>query len=107
MVQQGLSVPPPLRRGGGQRISTGLSIPSARRPAKNPTSTGKVPPKPRRVRTKKLPSEETETEEYDESDSDAEYGKPRAKRTKTESKATPRTPTLTPATTTILRREMV
>ena len=92
MVQQGLSVPPPLRRGGGQRISTGLSIPSSRRPAKNPTSAGKAPPKPRRVRTKKLPIEETETEEY-ESDSDAEYGKPRAKRAKTESKATPHTPT--------------
>ena len=93
MVQQGLSVPPPLRRGGGQRISTGLSIPSSRRVAKIPTSAGKAPSKPRRVRRKKLPSEETETEEYDESDSDAEYGKPRAKRAKTESKATPHTPT--------------
>ena len=91
MVQQGLSVPPPLRRGGGQRISTGLSIPSSRRVAKIPTS--KAPSKPRRVQKKKLPSEETETEEYDESDSDAEYGKPRAKRAKTESKATPHTPT--------------
>ena len=93
MVQQGLSVPPPLRRGGGQRISTGLSIPPSGRAAKNTTSAGKGPPKPRRVRTKKLPSEETETEEYESDDSDAEYGKPRAKRAKTESKVTPHTPT--------------
>ena len=92
MVQQGLSVPPPLRRGGGQRISTGLSIPPSGRAAKNPTSAPKGPPKPRRVRTKKLPSEETDSEEY-ESGSDAEYGKPRAKRAKIRSKATPHTPT--------------
>ena len=32
--------------------------------------------KPRRARTQKLPSEETESDEY-EPDSDAEYGKPR------------------------------
>ena len=92
MVQQGLSVPPPLRRGGGQRISTGLSIPPSGRAARNPTSAHKAPPKPRRVRTKKLPSEETESEEY-ESDSDAEYGKPRAKRAKIRSKPIPHTPT--------------
>ena len=91
MIQQGLSVPPPLRRGGGQRISTGLSIPPSGRAANNPTSARKGPPKPRRVRTKKLPSEETDSEEY-ESDSDAEYGKPRAKRAKIRSKPRPHTP---------------
>ena len=92
MVQQGLSVPPPLRRGGGQRISTGLSIPPSGRAAKNPTSANKAPPKPRRVRTKKLPSEDTESEEF-ESESDAEYGKPRVKRAKIRSKPIPHTPT--------------
>ena len=92
MVQQGLSVPPPLRRGGGQRISTGLSIPPSGRAANNPNSARKGQPKPRRVRTKKLPNQETDLEEY-ESDSDAEYGKPRAKRAKTKSKVAPHTPT--------------
>ena len=92
MVQQGLSVPPPLRRGGGQRISTGLSIPPSGRAARKPPSAGKGPPKPRRVRTQKLPSEETEWDEY-ESDSDAEYGKPRAKRAKIQSKVKTHTPT--------------
>ena len=92
MVQQGLSVPPPLRRGGGQRISTGLSIPPSGRAAKKPTCARKDPPKPRRARTQKFPSEETESDEY-ESDSDAEYGKPRAKRAKIQSKVKPHTPT--------------
>ena len=82
MVQQGLSVPPPLRRGGGQRISTGPSIPSSGRAANNrTTSARKGVPKPRRIRTKRLPSQDTDSEDY-ESDSDAEYGKPRAKRAK-------------------------
>ena len=92
MVQQGLSVPPPLRRGGGQRISTGLSIPPSGRAAKKPTCARKDPPKPRRARTQKFHSEETESDEY-ETDSDAEYGKPRAKRAKTQSKVKPHTPT--------------
>ena len=91
MIQQGLSVPPPLRRGGGQRISTALSIPPSGRAA-NPASASKDPAKARQVRRKKLGSEDTESDHYG-SDSDAEYGKPRAKRTKIRSKVKARTPT--------------
>ncbi len=92
MVQQGLSVPPPLRRGGGQKISTGPSIPPSGRAANNSTSARKGVPKPRRARTKKIPSEEIDSEDY-ESNSDAEYGKPRAKRVKIRSKNKQHTPT--------------
>ena len=60
----------PYREPPAQRISTGLSIPPSDRAARKPPSAGKGPPKPRRVRTQKLPSEETEWDEY-ESDSDA------------------------------------
>ena len=92
MVQQGLSVPPPLRRGGGQRISTGLSIPPTGRAANYPVSAPKDSPKPRQVRRKKLASEDTDSDGCG-SDSDADYGKPRVKRAKIKSKAKPRTPT--------------
>ena len=90
MVQQGLSVPPPLRRGGGQRISTALSIPPSSRAA-NPATVHKDPSKPRKVRRRKA-SDDTESDDYG-SESDAEYGKPRAKRAKIRSKVKARTPT--------------
>ena len=93
MVQQGLSVPPPLRRGGGQRISTALSIPPSSRTAKNPITAPKGPPKPRNVRRRKIASEDSDSDDCS-SDSDAEYGKPRAKRAKIRSKAKTPTPTL-------------
>ena len=92
MVQQGLSVPPPLRRGGGQRISTALSIPPSGRTANNHVLAHKDPPKPRNVRRRKVVSEETESDGYG-SDSEAEYGKPRAKRAKVRSKVKSSTPT--------------
>ena len=92
MVQQGLSVPPPLRRGGGQRISTALSIPPSGRAANNPVLAHKGQPNPRKVRRRKVASEDTDSEGYG-SGSDAEYGKPRAKRAKIGSKVKAHTPT--------------
>ena len=92
MVQQGLSVPPPLRRGGGQRISTALSIPPSGRTATNPVPAHKGPPNPRKVRRRKVISEDTDSDGYG-SGSDAEYGKPRAKRAKIGSKVKAHTPT--------------
>ena len=64
MVQQGLSVPPPLRRGSGQRISTALSIPPSGRTANYPIPAHKGPSKPRQVRRKKMASENTDSEGY-------------------------------------------
>ena len=90
MIQQGCSVPPPLRRGGSQKISTGPSIASSRRPTKVPTQTA-----PRRASTKKASkasTEDTDPEEFD-SDSDAEYGKPRAKRIRATPKCDKHSPT--------------
>ena len=69
MVQQGLSVPPGLKRGGYTRISTGRSIPA---------------------RKKNVASRNSENSG---TDSDAEYGQPRAKRAKTRSKVKAHTPT--------------
>ena len=71
MVQQGLSIPPPLRRGGGQRISTGLSVPPTGRAANYPVYAPKDSPKPRQVRRKKLASEGTDSDGYG-SDSEPE-----------------------------------
>ena len=58
-------LPPPLRRGSGQRISTALSIPPSGRTAKNPIPTPKGPPKPRNVRRKEVASEDTDSDDYD------------------------------------------
>ena len=69
MVEQGLSVPPGLKRGGYTRISTGRSIP---------------------VRKKNVASRNSDDSGLD---SDAEYGQPRAKRAKTRSKVKAHTPT--------------
>lgn len=90
MVDQGLDVPPPLKRGGGSKISTGYSVQKRRStPTKNakaqPTFT--KPRKPSKLDTssKDLDSEESDEEEW-ENDFEIEYGKPRCKRLKTETK---------------------
>lgn len=85
-------MPPPLRRGGGQRISTARSIQPSGRAADIPASDRKDPPKPRQVRRRKVVSDDTDSDGYG-ADSDAEYGKPRAKRAKTKSKVKAHTPT--------------
>ena len=84
MEAAGLPVPPPLRRGGGHKISTAKSTPSKVTPSKRTaarTSAAKL------ESAKKAMSETSDDEEY-ESDSEAEYGKPRIKRAKT----SPKTP---------------
>ncbi|KAF6232258.1 hypothetical protein HO173_009641 [Letharia columbiana] len=98
MVTQGLSVPPPLRRGGGSsRISTSASSGSKAKatPTKNgnaqpiPNSTKSTPAKPKMAGKKAAPgSDESEEEEgsWNIEDSDEEYGKPRAKRAKSDTK---------------------
>lgn len=81
MVRQGLSVPPPLRRGGGTMISTGYSAGSARVAATNPSGGLSYPAQGK--------NEENE-EEFDAdkaTDMDEEYGQPSAKRTKRGKKA--------------------
>lgn len=87
MVAQNLPVPPPLKRGGGIKISTGPSLP--RRPAKAPQpatardATVKKSGKPvskKRALADKV-SDDSEEEDFKvDSDSDADYGKPLAKR---------------------------
>lgn len=98
MIAQGLSVPPPLRRGGGgSRISTTTSSGSKAKatPNNNPngrakaTSTKPISTKPKKAGKKATPgSDESEEDEdlWDSDGSDAEYGKPRVKRVKTETK---------------------
>lgn len=92
MVAQNLSVPPPLKRGGGIKISTGPSLP--RRPAKasQPTTardatvkkSGKPVNKKRALAD--MISDDSEEEDFkidSDSDSDVDYRKPLAKRTRT------------------------
>lgn len=98
MVAQGLSVPPPLRRGGGgPRISTSSSSGSKAKatPPNNGSAQAKsTPTKPTSTKPKKAgkkatqDSDESEDEEdsWNNDESDAEYGKPRVKRAKTEIK---------------------
>lgn len=94
MVNQGLSVPPPLRRGGaGSRISTSAS--SAPKAKPTPTKNGNAQTasnttKHNSVKSKKSGKKAApgsdESEEEDDSwnndESDAEYGEPHAKRAK-------------------------
>ena len=92
MVEQGLSVPPGLKRGGYTRISTGRSIPTRGKPT-GPGPAGPIrlvavaagedPPAPRPVHKRNDSG----------CDSDGEYGQPRTKRAKTRSKVKAHTPT--------------
>ena len=79
MVNQGLDVPPPLRRGGGHTISTGPKTPSKITPSKRTTACAVTA---KSGRAKKAVSEISDKDEYS-SDSEADYGKPSAKRAKT------------------------
>lgn len=89
MVNQGLDVPPPLRRGGSHTISTGPKTPSKITLSKITPS--KITPSKRATaraataksgRAKKAVSETSDEDGYS-SDSEADYGKPSVKRAKT------------------------
>ena len=94
MVAQGLSVPPPLRRGGGgSRLATAASKVSKAKatPAKGgnaratQNTTKSTPAKSKKTGKKAAPgSDESEEEDDDwkDEDSDADYGEPPAKRAK-------------------------
>ncbi len=94
MIAQGLSVPPPLRRGGGgPRIATAASRVSKAKatPAKGGKAratqnmTKSTPAKPKKTGKKAAPgSDESEEEDDDwkDEDSDADYGERPAKRAK-------------------------
>jgi len=101
MVAQNLSVPPPLKRGGGTKISTAPSLP--RRPTKmsSPTtardSTVKKSGKPmnkKRALADKISDDSEEEDFKTDSDSDADYGKPLAKRTRTAVDSKRQSPTI-------------
>ena len=79
MVNQGLDVPPPLRRGGGHTIPTGPKTPSKITPSKRTTARAATA---KSGRAKKAVSETSDKDEYS-SNSEADYGKPSAKRVKT------------------------
>ena len=90
MVEQGLPVPPPLKRGGGGgRISTAPSLPARARSSAlkaNPSSGRAVPMKKKR----RAPTVSDESDEdASDSDADSEYGKPITKRAKTGKKKHP------------------
>ena len=98
MIAQGLSVPPPLRRGGGaSRISTTASTgPKAKaNPTKNgkakaaPASANSASAKPKKANKRRAAgSYESEEEDdlWENDDSDVEYGEPSAKRAKSDAK---------------------
>lgn len=96
MVQQGLAVPPPLKRGGLSRISTGPSLPRRQASAPNRNlsgARGTTAKKSGNIATKRRGPSNEASEESDEDvfdpDSDAEHGKPAAKRAKTAGKKRP------------------
>ena len=84
MVAQGLSVPPPLRRGGGTRISTAPSGKPKATPTKQ--ATARTIPKGNKSSMKPESSGTTASDEEGEceweDDPEEEYGKPRVKRHK-------------------------
>ena len=82
MVNQGLDVPPPLRRGGGLSNPTSLKTSSNNTPSKRVTARAAATKSGRGKKT----VTETSDDDDDSSGSDAEYGEPNAKRTKTSSK---------------------
>ena len=75
MVEQGLSVPPGLKRGGYTRISTGRSIPTgpsllpSSRASDIPVLAHEDPPKPHPAREKNMASKTTDS---DDSGSDSD-----------------------------------
>jgi len=81
MVKQGLSVPPPLRRGGGNLISTGNSAGSA----KVGFTISSGGPSDLALETNVDDEEDFEADKA--TDMDEEYGQPRTKRTKRGEKA--------------------
>lgn len=90
MVNQGLPVPPPLKRGGGIKISTGPSLSgratkaSGLATARETTIKKSGKPVPKKRVLANTASDESDDEGVDiDSDSDAEYGVPLAKRTRT------------------------
>ncbi|KAL2041769.1 hypothetical protein N7G274_005553 [Stereocaulon virgatum] len=82
MVSQGLDVPPPLRRGGGPSIPARLKTASKITPSKRATARAATT---KSGRGKKAVIETSDDDNH-YSDSDAEYGEPTVKRTKTTSK---------------------
>ena len=92
MVAQGLSVPPPLKRGGGSRISTGPSIPRTRPSGLGKSTVAGTSSKKSAAGASKrrapvhADSDDSEDEGDFDDNSSAEYGKPPAKRSKTTGK---------------------
>ena len=95
MIEQNLSVPPPLKRGGGTRLSTSASSGTkAKTSTAKSNGTSKVkksgPKKANKGSKKATPgsndSEEDEDAWVNDDDSDAEYAEPLAKRTKPNAK---------------------
>ena len=81
LVEDGHPVPPPLRRGGSGRNTTAASTPK-----KNGVTKA---PKTKQIRKKLEPKSDDSSKEqsdWKDGDSDMEYGKPRAKRTKSNAK---------------------
>ena len=89
MVDQGLSVPPPLKRGGSSRISTGPSL-NKKTPPKKPNASQNATPKSTKGLSKAMASTNMASDESEEGDwdsaSEAEFSTPRTKRSKEKSK---------------------
>ena len=97
MIEQGLSVPPPLKRGGGStRISTSATTtPKAKATSKKTdvaqASAKSAKPKSAKPKAAKKGTQgsgdsEDEDDAWSNDDSDADYGQPRAKRAKSDVK---------------------
>ena len=95
MIEQGLSVPPPLRRGGGaSRISTtSYSLSKVKTASNNKVTKAKPKVAKSKSATKKTKksgskgsdsSDESDDDDWDDEGSDADYGEPKAKRPKNE-----------------------
>ena len=80
MVELGLSVPPPLRRGGSGRSTNATSTPKKLGVAKVAKT------KSIKKKTKPQSDDSDEQEDWKNDDSDLDFGQPRAKRTKSNAK---------------------
>ena len=80
MVEDGLSVPPPLRRGGSGRSSVATCTHKKQGITKAPKT------KSIRKKAKPQSDDSDEQEDWKNDDSDLEFGQPRAKRTKSKAK---------------------
>ena len=80
LVQEGLPVPPPLRRGGNGRTILAAKTPNKNRVTKAPQ------PKSTKKKTKPQSDDSDEQEDWQNDDSDSTYGKPSSKRTKSKAK---------------------